>query len=293
MLEQTIKNLSYDVSLVQLYIKTCQDAGFTDMRRLLESLCIQLFKASHGLVLKNKNLLNPNFPAIDLVDDAQRTAVQVTSNADSRKIRHTLTMFENHKLAKDYDALMILGFLKSSKTTALPSYCTVLSIGQLVSAVADKNDDDLVQHIVDALQQHTDFSRIHPYDDRNCLEIVLNCIDRNAIKHRMSCEGNYHDMVKGLNEITELISKGTINNRSKGKALDDFQDGSIKRFLIAVRDTIGRIVAIVNQCRHGESSFVDIPGRQMREIDEMKMKIICLANEIAHEHGLLTRIHMM
>jgi hypothetical protein len=76
MLEQTIKNLSYDVSLVQLYILTCQDAGFTDMRRLLESLSIDLFKASHGLVLKNKNLLNPNFPAIDLVDDARRTAVQ-------------------------------------------------------------------------------------------------------------------------------------------------------------------------------------------------------------------------
>jgi hypothetical protein len=293
MLQQTINNLVYDVSLLQQYIKTGQDAGFSDMTRILESLYIHLLKVSHGLVLINKNLLNPNFPAIDLVDDARRTAVQVTSNANARKIRHTLKMFENHKLVKDYDALMILGFVKCSKLDTLPSYCTVFSIGQLISEVTDKNDDKLAQDIVDALEQHSDFSRIHPYDDRNCLEIVLNCIDRNAVKHRMSCEGDYNDMVKGLNEITELISKGSINNRSKGKALDDFQDDGIKRVLIAIRDTIGRIVAIVNQCRHAESTFVDIPGRQMREIDEMKMKITCLANEVAHEQGLLVRIHMM
>jgi uncharacterized protein YwbE len=202
-------------------------------------------------------------------------------------------MFEKHRLAKDYDALMILGFVKSSKFAALPSYCTVFSIGQLVSAVADKNDDDLAQHIVDALEQHTDFSRIHPYDDLNCLEIVLNCIDRNAVKHRMICEGNYMDMVKGLNEITELISKGTINKRSKSKALDNFQDDTMKRFLITVRDTIGKITAIVNQCRHAESGFVDIPGRQMQKIDEMKRGIVLLSNEIAHNHGIPMRMEMM
>jgi len=50
---------------------------------------------------------------------------------------------------------------------------------------------------------------------RNCLEIVLNCIDRNAVKHRMDREGNYNKMVEGLTEITELISKGTIKGNQK------------------------------------------------------------------------------
>ena len=51
----------------------------------------------------------------------------------------------------------------------LPSFCSVLTIGYLVSAVADKNDEALVQDLVDALNQHSDFSRIHPYDDRGVL----------------------------------------------------------------------------------------------------------------------------
>lgn len=290
MLQQTLNNLQHDISFVQLYIMNNQQAGFSDMTRLLESLCIQLFRATHGLTLVNQNLLHPNFPAIDLADDAKRTAVQVTTTADAKKIRHTLKMFADHKLDSDYDTLIILGFNKRSTLKELPSFCTVLRPADLVSRLADKNDDDLAQDIVDALQQHTDFSRVHPYDDLNCLQIVLRCIDRNAIKHRMVCEGSYPDMVKGLNEITELISKGTINRKSKGKSIDDFGDTKMQAFLTTVRDVIGQIVAIVNQCRYPDSDFVDIPFDKLDDIDKMKHQIIDLSNSIAEEVGLDLRI---
>jgi hypothetical protein len=293
MLQQAINNLLHDISLVQQYIKNSQDVGFSDMTRLLESLSIQLFKASHGLVLKNKNLLNPNFPAIDLVDDAQRTAVQVTTNADAKKIRHTLRVFSNHELAKDYDVLIIHGFVDVGRIRDLPSFCTVLTIGNLVSAVADKNDEALVQDLVNALNQHSDFSRIHPYEDRNCLEIVLNCIDRNAVKHRMDREGNYNKMVEGLNEITELISKGTINRKSKGKSLDDFQDQKMKEFMSMVRNLIGKILAILNQCRNGNSEFVWIGPSKMREIDALKLQIIDLSNAVAHQYSIPIRLQII
>jgi len=285
MLQQTINNLLHDASIVQRYIDNSQDAGFNDMTRLLESLSIQLFEASHGLSLTNKNFLAPNFPAIDLADDKKRTAVQVTSNANAAKIRHTLKKFDEHGLAKHYDNLIIHGFVNCSRTKSIPSHCTVLSIGQIVSAVADKNDEELAQQIVDALQQHTDFSRIHPYDDRNCLEIVLRCVDRNAIKHQMPVEGSYKDMVKGLNEISELISKGTINRKSKGKSVDAFQDPDMKDYMVDVRDTIGRIVAIVNKSRSG-ADFVDMPINQRDRIDTLKRRIILLSNTIAADKGI-------
>src|SRR6202035_688318 len=160
-------------------------------------------------------------------------------------------------------------------------------------AVADKNDDGLAQDLVDALQQHSDFSRIHPYDDRNCLEIILNCIDRNAVKHRMACEGDYKEMVTGFNEITEIISKGTINRKSKCKCLDDFQDESMKQFLTTVRGIIGQILALVNKCRSGDSRIVAIPFDQMHHIDRMKQKIVDLSNTIAREHGITISLRMM
>ena len=154
-----------------------------------------------------------------------------------------------------------------------------------MSAVADKNDEDLVQDIVDALQQHTDFARIHPYDDRNCLEIVLRCVDRNAIKHHMPIEGSYKDMVKGLNEIAELISKGTISRKSKSKSVDAFEDPQIVEYMVKVRDRIGRIVAHVNRSR-ASADFVDMPWEQREKIDALKLEIIALSNAIAVSKGI-------
>lgn len=285
MLQQVINNLLQDVSLVQRYILNSQDAGFNDMTRLLEGLAIKLFNASHGLTLINKNQLAPNFPAIDLADDDRETAVQVTSNASSAKISHTLSKFKEHELDLKYNRLIIHGFVDYVKPKKLPSFCTVVGVGDIVSAVADKNDEELVQELVDALQQHTDFSRIHPYDDRNCLEIVLRCVDRNAIKHHMPVEGSYKDMVKGLNEITELISKGTIGRKSKSKSVDAFQDAEMIDYMIKTRDRIGQIIAIVNKSRVN-GDFVDLQGAQRGKIDALKRQIIGLSNGIAASNGI-------
>lgn len=292
MLLQITQNLMNDIAVLQRYIIVSQDAGFNDMKRLLESLSIHIFRASHELTLHNKNLFDPHFPAIDLADDTNKTAVQVTSNADPKKIKHTLKMFDKHRLGDSYDKLYIHGFVDCSKPRSLPSHCTIFSISQLVGKVTDKNDEDLSQSVADALQQHTDFSRIHPYDDRNCLDIVLRCIDRNAVKHRTESEGSYKKMVTGLNEITELISKGTINNRRKSKDLDAFQDTLMKEFMASVRDIIGRIIAIVNQSRAGNGDFVDIPPRQRNKIDDFKAEIVRLSNAIANKHGIALNMDM-
>ncbi len=292
MLLQAINNLTHDITIVQHHLTLNQDAGFSDMTRLLESMSIKLVGATYGLNLYNKNFLHPNFPAIDLADDAKRTAVQVTANADAKKIRHTLKMFAEHKVDEDYDTLLILGFIDRSKIIT-PAFCTVLRTGDLVSLLTDKNDTNLVQDVADAVQQHTDFSRIHPYDDRNCLEIVLHCIDRNAVKHRMVCEGSYKKMVKGLNEISELISHGTIDRKSKAKSLDDYRDGKIKTFLSEARDSIGRILAVVNQCRDGRSDFVVIPFDRFREIDDLKLRLIDQANAEAKRTGIELELRMI
>jgi hypothetical protein len=288
MLQLALNNLTHDIVLVQYYIDINQQAGFSDMTRLLEALSIKLFHATHDLNLKNKNLLHPNFPAIDLADDSARTAVQVTTNADAKKIRHTLKMFESHNLKTGYDSLIIFGFNNCSKLKDLPTYCSVLRPSDLVSIITDKNDENLVQTIVDA-QQHTDFSRLHPYDDLNCLEIVLRHLDRNAVKHLMIREGSYKDMVNALNEISELISKGTINRKSKGKSVDNFDNPKIRDFLIAIRHLVGEIVAIVNENRSSDGSYFDLT-LSMGTIDKKKQKIIDLSNFIAQEVGSKLRI---
>lgn len=109
MLQQTIINLEYDIALLQLYVGKRQEAGFSDMTRILESLSIKLFKAVYNLDLKDKNTLITNFPTIDLADDLNRTALQVTLSANLPKVKHALKLFSKSDLNRDYDKLFIVG----------------------------------------------------------------------------------------------------------------------------------------------------------------------------------------
>jgi len=286
MLEVSLKQLLHDISLLELYIKNNQESGFYDMTRILESLTISIFNEAFGYNLINKNQLQPNFPAIDLADDIQGVAIQVTTNANAQKVRHTIEKFQKNNFHKKYNSLIIYGFLKNSRLTTLPKYCKLIKTGEIISAITDKNDVNIVENIRESLIQHIDYSKIHPYADTQCLEIILNCIDRNAIKHKMHIEGSYIDMVTGLNEITEIISKGTIRRKDKTKSVDQFYDSKIKNFLTTTRNDIGKIVGVVNKCRMNDGDFVCLDYPDVNKIDELKKTIIINANQIAHSYNL-------
>lgn len=286
MLKEAVNNLNHDVSLLELYVKNSQEAGFSDMARLLESLAISLFNETYGYNLKNKNQIKCNFPAIDLADDEEKIAVQVTTNADAAKVRHTIKVFEENKLNKKYKKLYIYGFLKNSKLKDIPDYCVLVKSSKIVSELMDKNDEDAVQNVIDAVKQHTDFSRVHPYDDLNCLKIILRLIDRSAIKHRMYCEGSYDDMVKGLKEITEIISKGKLGKQNKCKSIDDFYDEDIVCFLREVRDIVSKIISIMNRCRIDSDDMYYIKLDDLMKIDSMKETIIKKSNLISKKYHI-------
>ncbi|MEZ8473041.1 SMEK domain-containing protein [Vibrio cyclitrophicus] len=286
MLKEAVNNLNHDISLLELYVKNSQESGFGDMARLLESLSISLFNETYGYKLKNKNQIKCNFPAIDLADDDEKIALQVTTNADATKVRHTIKVFEEQKLNEKYKRLYIYGFLKNSTLKNLPDYCVLVKSSKLVSELMDKNDEDSVQNVIDAVKQHTDFSRVHPYDDLNCLKIILRLIDRSAIKHRMCCEGRYDDMVKGLKEITEIISKGKLGRQNKCKSIDDFYDEDIVSFLREVRDIVSKIISIMNRSRMKNMDMYNIIFDDFESIDSMKQSIMDKCNLIASKYSI-------
>lgn len=286
MIESLIKNLNQDIALLQLRIERDKDAGFNDMARLLESMSIQFFKAVGIANLRSKNQIRVNFPAIDVADDDKDggIAVQVTSVADAKKINKTIATFEKTNTAgkslKDgYSKLYIFGFCDASKTATVPSYCRVIGPGFFISKLVDLNDDEKVQMVIDSVRRHVDYSSLHPYDDIECLKIVLSYVSRNAVRHSMSCEGNLDDMTKGLREISELIGKGSVNGKQKSKAHHEFQDEGIGEFLRHVLCQIGSIAAIVN--RANSNGFVCLTQHDMIAIDELKQSIANSAQQIA------------
>ncbi|ABD71901.1 hypothetical protein Rfer_4214 [Rhodoferax ferrireducens T118] len=118
------------------------------------------------------------------------------SLADVKKINETIATFEKKdaggKCLKDgYVALYIFGFCKASTNAAVLSYCQVVDPGFFVNKLIDFDDEEKVQVIIDTVRRHVDYSSIHPHDDIECLKIVLGYVGRNAVRHRMYCEGNF------------------------------------------------------------------------------------------------------
>lgn len=284
MIDPLIRNLQADIALLQTYIIQRQKAGFNDMERMLEALSIHMFRALNIGDLINKNQLKVNFPAIDLADDKKKIAVQVTSNANRAKISKTIQAFEKkngtHGSLKDsYSTLYIFGFCKLSRCP-VPNYCKVIDPSYLIGELCDKADEDQIQSVINAVRRHQDYSSLHPWNDKDSLEIILNTINRNAIKHKMSCEGSVADMTQGLKEISELIAKGSIRGKERAKSISDFQDSSMIKFLRNVMDAISEIQAIVNNSNYSHGDFVAINSDGMMKIDGLKRQIAQISSDI-------------
>ena len=73
-----------------------------------ESLMEGLLNIILDSSLKNMNLEEPNFPAIDLGDDKKKLAVQVTSTGTREKMRHTLKEFFENGLEKRFRRLIVV-----------------------------------------------------------------------------------------------------------------------------------------------------------------------------------------
>ena len=80
----------------------------TYINRVSENVLVPLLSEIFGHTeLKNLNVESSNFPAIDLGDEKTGTAYQITSTANSKKIKDTLIKFVNHKLYEKYGHLII------------------------------------------------------------------------------------------------------------------------------------------------------------------------------------------
>ena len=89
-----------------------------DINRVSEDVLIPLFSEIYDHTdLKNLNVSErPNFPAIDLGDKKTKTAYQITSTSNSKKVKETLEKFIAHELDKTYDHLIIYVLTKKQNT---------------------------------------------------------------------------------------------------------------------------------------------------------------------------------
>ena len=113
-----LRRVRRHIAIWKVNIGLDNDLGLTDINSDAEDVCCGLLNIILDTQLQNINLLQMNFPAIDLADKDARLCVQITSTAGAEKITHTLEQFFDLGLEKDYDKLivLILGNKKNYRT---------------------------------------------------------------------------------------------------------------------------------------------------------------------------------
>ena len=99
-------------------VKAAGAMSRTDINHVSEDVLLPLFREIYGYTgLENLNKSEgPNFPAIDLGDKETGIAYQITSKADSQKIKGTLKKFVGRKLYEQYNRLVIYCLTEKQKT---------------------------------------------------------------------------------------------------------------------------------------------------------------------------------
>lgn len=97
------------LGLLKHKISTYNQAGLYDIDSFSEDFFQRLLNLVFGYSLVNINIVEgKNFPAIDLGDEGQKVAFQITADSSKAKVNETIKLFLEKKLHEKYNQLQIL-----------------------------------------------------------------------------------------------------------------------------------------------------------------------------------------
>jgi hypothetical protein len=104
LISEALRYLAYLKSQVEI----ANSLNLTDINKHAEDFYRELLNLVYGYDLKNINIEEQNATAIDLGDEKQKIAIQVTSTQSLEKIKKTFSSFIGKKLNEKYDRLVVL-----------------------------------------------------------------------------------------------------------------------------------------------------------------------------------------
>lgn len=116
-----MKRLEYTPRIISLINRLREEIGSLNQARLFdinthsENFVKDLFNLVYSQYkLVNINIVGSatNYPAIDLGDETSKIAIQVTSNANTSKVKNTISVFMKKELYKKYNRLIIFSITK-------------------------------------------------------------------------------------------------------------------------------------------------------------------------------------
>ena len=99
-----------ELAKLKVLINTDNDLNLKDKNIFLEDAMAYLLNCIYDINLVNTNFEISNYPVIDLKDEVNRVAVQVTTNTTSRKVQKTLDNFFDKEFERKFNKLLIIVF---------------------------------------------------------------------------------------------------------------------------------------------------------------------------------------
>jgi len=286
--EQKLKEIMTLLTFLQSHVQNNVKQSFNDLTFNLETILTDFLNVfeKENEKYKNANSFQHNYPAIDLINEAKDIAVQVTTNADSTKVKKTIATFQKHKLK--YSTLIVIGFVNATQSK-LPNV-TVYGFDYLLKLVkhSDTRQKDVIYEI---LRRQIPWNSLTPLDDKMCFDVVFDVINRSAVRDYTMCEGDFDKMSMGLFEVKEIITSGSVKGKSiRAKALVEYTD-KVKSKLSEIEFYVSSILQICNLNKNvRESDFLCLSREETDKIDEFKSLIIDKTNSLAESFDLNKRI---
>ncbi|MDO5516195.1 MAG: SMEK domain-containing protein [Clostridium sp.] len=159
--EVYLNQIIHNLALLSKEVELRGAINLYDINIIAEYFYADLLNLIYGYKLKNVNIIDKNAAAIDLADEENRIAIQVTSDNTSTKIKHTISEFIEHHKYERYNRLIILiltskkGYTSQFETEGKISFNKeedIIDIADLTQVLRDK-DANVLQVINDFLEK--------------------------------------------------------------------------------------------------------------------------------------------
>ena len=134
-----------DLAALKYQIDTRNRLGQFDLSKFCEDFCKELLNIVYDLNLKNLNATRSNNPGLDLGDDKNKVAYQITSTKTSTKINETLSAITPAQKT-DYNDIRI--FILGNKQGTYTIDTTLAASFSFDSGKAIHDIDSLLRDIV-------------------------------------------------------------------------------------------------------------------------------------------------
>lgn len=210
-----------------------------DSNIISEDFFAGLLNILYDLDLKNLNKVKKNSASVDLVDERNRIAFQVTSTNSKQKIQKTIDSFIKYQLNKKFDNLKIL--LLKPKLSKYSTFSNEKQLNFTKSNIIDFKDlinemksfeTPRLQKICDYLSKevkyYNELNSLHSQTDIKAIENYRSLIKRKALLDTFFLEGNMNDFQEAIIEINRAFSIGLIKQGLEVKPIHLFTDDKTK-----------------------------------------------------------------